>query len=142
MTPRGTPPLVLVDALNVLRSTWPNIPAGELVELCAAWSAAEGVRAVVVFDGRAPEVEANEGVRLVSTGAESADDWIVREAAALRRRGERFWLVTSDRELRSRAGPGAERTIGGGTIARTLLDLRRRPRSGGVPRPHPHPGRG
>jgi len=118
-------PIVLVDALNVLRSTWPNIPARELVELCGEWADLEHVRAVVVFDGSAPETEPDERVELVSTGRESADDWIARRAAELRGGGTRFRLVTSDRELRSRAGPGAERTTGGGTFARTLLDLRR-----------------
>lgn len=116
--------VVLVDALNVLRSTWPNIPARELVELCSEWAAGEGARAIVVFDGSAPEVDACERVDPVSSRDESADDWIAREAAVLRDRGARFWLVTSDRELRSRASPGAERVIGGGTFARTLLDLR------------------
>jgi len=43
---------VLVDARNVLRSRWPNIPERELVELCAAWAArAPGRRVVAVFDG-------------------------------------------------------------------------------------------
>jgi predicted RNA-binding protein with PIN domain len=115
---------VLVDALNVLRSTWPNIPARELVELCAEWADGAGVRTVVVFDGSAPEVGAGESVELVSTGAESADDWIAREAGALRERGASVWLVTSDRELRERAGADAERVTGGGSFARTLLDLR------------------
>ena len=117
-------PVVLVDALNVLRSTWPNIPARELAELCREWAVAEGAHAVVVFDGAAPDLDVGPAVELVSTGAESADDWIAGEAAALRQRGVPFWLVTSDRELRDRAGVGAERTIGGGTFARTLLDLR------------------
>ena len=116
--------VVLVDALNVLRSTWPNIPAPELVELCGKWAEREDVRAVVVFDGSAPDVDAGERVELVSTGGESADDWIAREAASLRKRGEPFRLVTSDRELRSRASQGAEQVVGGGTFARTLLDLR------------------
>ncbi len=116
----------LVDALNVLRSTWPNIPATELVELCAIWASAEGRRAVLVFDGSAPEADVSGApVELVSTGGESADDWIAREAAALEARDVPFWLVTSDRELRARAGRSAERTIGGGTFARTLLELRR-----------------
>jgi predicted RNA-binding protein with PIN domain len=119
-----TEPIVLVDALNALRSTWPNIPAREFVDLCSEWADREGVRAVVVFDGAAPDGEPGERVELVSTGAETADDWIARRAAELREQGTRFWLVTSDRELRSRAGPGAERTIGGGSFARTLLDLR------------------
>jgi predicted RNA-binding protein with PIN domain len=116
-------PVVLVDALNVLRSIWPNIPAERLVDLCRDWAAAEGVRAVIVFDGSAPAVDAGGPVELVSTGSESADDWIAREAARLRASGARFSLVTSDRELRARAGPDAERTIGGGTFARTLLAL-------------------
>jgi predicted RNA-binding protein with PIN domain len=117
-------PVVLVDARNVLRSTWPNIPELQLVELCRKWASAQGCRAVVVFDGAAPGCDGGERVELVSTGSESADDWIAREATRLRGSGGRFWLVTSDRELRARAGPGAERTIGGGTFARSLLDLR------------------
>ena len=114
-----------MDAPNVRRSTWPNIPAEELVDLLAQWAAVEGVRAVAVFDGQAPaDRVADPLVELVSTGRESADDWIAREAAALRERGATFWLVTSDRELRDRASPGAERTIGGGSFARKLLELR------------------
>ena len=116
--------VALVDALNVLRSTWPNIPAAQLVDLCAGWAAAEGFRAVVVFDGSAPDVDAGDRVELVSTGAESADDWITREAARLREADTTYRLVTSDRELRERAGTGAERITGGGTFARTLLDRR------------------
>jgi len=119
-----TEPIVLVDALNVLRSTWPNIPARELVELCSKWADREHVRAMVVFDGSAPDIEPGGRVELVSAGAESADDWIARRAVELRERAAQFWLVTSDRELRSRAGPGAQRTTGGGSFARTLLDLR------------------
>lgn len=120
---------MLVDALNVLRSTWPNIPASELVELCGRWAADEDHRAVLVFDGQAPAADVGEApVELVSTGGESADDWIAREAAALHTRGVPFWLVTSDRELRARAGEGAERIVGGGTFARTLLGPR--PRGG------------
>jgi rRNA-processing protein FCF1 len=103
---------VLIDARNVLRSQWPNIPAGALVELARAWATEEGVVALLVFDGRAP-VEATD---VVGTGGESADDWIAREAP----RYEPYWLVTSDRELRERAGGGAERVLGGGSFARTL----------------------
>lgn len=116
--------VVLVDALNVLRSTWPNIPARELVELCGSWAEREEVRVVIVFDGAPPDVVTDDAVEVVSTGAESADDWVAREAARLRHRAVSFWLVTSDRELRSRASPGSDRVIGGGTFARTLLDLR------------------
>ena len=70
------------------------------------------MRPLVVFDGRAP-VEADD---VVGTGGEIADDWIAREA----RSHAPYWLVTSDRELRERAGRDAERVIGGGSFAREL----------------------
>lgn len=100
---------VLVDGENVRRSQWPNIEPEELVRLAAAWAEREGHEAVVVFDGPAPE-------GAVGTGAESADDWIAREAP----RYAPYWLVTSDRELRQRAGGSAERVIGGGSFAGML----------------------
>ena len=106
--------LVLVDARNVLRSRWPNVPESELVDSVREWAAAEGHRAVVVFDGRAPEREATDGCDVVGTRAETADDWLARRARELAGGGEPYWLVTSDRELRARAGHAAERTIGGG----------------------------
>ena len=111
-------PLLLVDARNVLRSQWPNIPERELVDRVNEWATAHGVRPVIVFDGEAPP-------GAVGTGAESADDWLVREAGELHARGEPFWLVTSDRALRDAAGVHAERTIGGGAFAD---ELRPRPR--------------
>jgi hypothetical protein len=115
---------VLVDAQNVRRSTWPNTSAEELVELLGRWAEQEGVRVVAVFDGSAPATEVGDlPVELVSTGRESADDWIARESAALDANGTPFWLVTSDRELRDRASAGAKRTIGGGAFARVLLEL-------------------
>jgi len=104
---------VLIDARNVQRSLWPNIPDEELVELAQRWADDRGHRAVIVFDGSAPD-------GAIGTGAESADDWLTREAARLADSGEAFWLVTSDRELRDRAGGGAERVIGGGRFAREL----------------------
>lgn len=117
-------PLVLVDARNVLRSQWPNMPEDEVVERCSRWAAREGARAVVVFDGTAPgrlrgEHRFDERVTVVGTGRESADDWIARAGEELEAAGERFWLVTSDRGLRARV-PGAERTIGGGAFVREL----------------------
>jgi hypothetical protein len=72
------------------------------------------VDAVVVFDGRAPDVES--GLRVVGSAGESADDWIAREAERLASGAEPYWLVTSDRELRERAGGEAERVIGGGAF--------------------------
>ena len=112
--------IALVDARNVLRSKWPNIPGDELVELVRDWAAEEGARAYLVFDGRAPgeivgEHELPDGTVLVGTGGESADDWIARTAPELE---EPVWLVTSDRGLRMRVD--AERTIGGGSFVRAL----------------------
>ena len=103
---------VIVDGENVRRSQWPNLSAEALVELVRAWAAREGLRAVVVFDGAAP-FDADD---VVGTGDESADDWIAREAAAF----APYWLVTSDRELRDRAGRDAERVVGGGAFAREI----------------------
>jgi predicted RNA-binding protein with PIN domain len=111
---------VLVDGRNVLRSQWPNIPEDELVKLACHWAERNGVRAVVVFDGRAPAVSDGAHCTVVGTKDESADEWLIRRAAELRAAGERFWLVTSDRALREAAGDGAERTIGGGSFASEL----------------------
>lgn len=103
---------VIVDGENVRRSVWPNIGDRQLVELVREWAEREGVKPLVVFDGRAP-VEADD---VVGTGRETADDWIVREANSY----APLWLVTSDRELRARVGGGAERVLGGGSFAREI----------------------
>jgi len=108
--------LVLVDAPNVRRSLWPNLSPERLVELLARWADAEGVEAIAVFDGPAPDGVA--GIEVV--GTESADDWITRRAAEL---SEPYVLVTSDRQLRERAGGNAERIVGGGAFARELSGL-------------------
>jgi hypothetical protein len=118
-------PTVFVDAENVRRSAWPNVGRSDLVELCCAWARAHGMHAVVVFDGPAPELGPGEHVldehcTVVGTAGESADEWILRttpDAAP-------FWLVTSDRALRERAGEGADRTIGGGAFLKELRTLR------------------
>jgi hypothetical protein len=110
--------LVLVDAPNVRRSLWPNLSPERLVELLAQWAGREGVEAVAVFDGPAPAPV--PGIEVVGTGQESADDWIARRAGELR---EPYVLVTSDRELRERAGNGAARIVGGGAFARELASL-------------------
>jgi hypothetical protein len=94
--------VVFVDAENVRRSAWPNVSREELVRLAEEWAAREGVDARVVFEGD-----------------ETADDRIAREAAA----EDRYWLVTSDRGLRERAGGRAERVIGGGSFLRRLRGL-------------------
>ena len=107
--------IVLVDAPNVGRSLWPNLSPERLVELLASWATEQGADVIAVFDGPAPDPVA--GIEIVGTGSESADDWITRKAAEL---SEPFTLVTSDRELRARAGRNAERIIGGGAFAREL----------------------
>jgi hypothetical protein len=98
--PDRAAPVVFVDGENVRRSLWPNIPRDELERLVAAWAEREGVEGRVVWEGK-----------------ETADDRIAREAAEV---GRPYWLVTSDRELRERAGRDAERVIGGGSFARSL----------------------
>jgi hypothetical protein len=92
---------VVVDAENVRRSIWPNVSGERLVELVRRWAEERGYDHLVVFEGE----------------DESADDRIVREVAGL----DRYWLVTSDRELRHRAGDRAERVIGGGAFIRELM---------------------
>ena len=79
---------------------------------------------MIVFDGSAPEGSYDDGTLIVGAGGESDDDWIARHAAELAERGEPYWLVTSDRELRRRAGTAAERVLGGGTFAGHLADSR------------------
>lgn len=81
------------------------------MRLIGEWAAEEGVEPEIVFDGSAPEGG-------ISAGVESADDWIARRAGELERP---YWLVTSDRELRDRAGGEAERVIGGGAFAALLV---------------------
>jgi predicted RNA-binding protein with PIN domain len=110
--------IVLVDAPNVRRSLWPNLSPERLVELLAQWAETEGAEAIAVFDGPAPG--AVPGVEVVGAGRESADDWIARRAAEL---DEPYVLVTSDRELRERAGANAARIIGGGAFAKELAAL-------------------
>jgi hypothetical protein len=108
--------LVIVDAENVRRSTWPNVSPERLVELLDAWAAANEAEVVAVFDGAAPPSSGR--VETVGTGAESADDWIARRAGEL---SEPYGLVTSDRELRERAGGEAARIVGGGAFVQELL---------------------
>jgi len=113
--------VVLVDARNVLRSQWPNVPEDELVRRCRDWAERHGHELVLVFDGKAPggifgEKRLDGRTTLVGSGAESADDWLIREAPE--RPGA--WLVTSDRALREAAGPSSGRLIGGGAYLREL----------------------
>ena len=116
---------VLIDARNVLRSRWPNLSEDELVRRVRDWAEQQGHLVVLVFDGTAPGglvgIKQLDGrTTLVGSGGESADDWLARAAAELRAADQPFWLVTSDRELRTRAGEGAEKVVGGGSFADEL----------------------
>jgi hypothetical protein len=111
MSPDATRVTVLVDAENVRRSRWPNLSREELVEAVRAWGERTGRRVLIVFDGRAPE-QADD---LVGAGG-SADDWLAEHAQEY----APYWLVTSDRELRERAGVSAERIVGGGAFLKEL----------------------
>jgi len=91
---------VLVDAENVRRSLWPNMPRGELERRCADWASKTGHEAIVVWEG-----------------ADSADD---RIAAAVLELPPPLWVVTSDRELRARVAERVDRIVGGGSFARQL----------------------
>jgi len=104
--------LVLVDAENVRRSLWPNLSAAELVARTRAWATREGHDAVIVFDGPPPEVAGD------LVGVPHADDELAARAQGAH---GPVWLVTSDRSLHSRV-PSAERVLGGGTFARTLME--------------------
>ena len=107
--------LVIVDAENVRRSIWPNVSRERLVELLAGWAETSGDTPLVVYDGDAPP--ALPGVETAGSGGESADDWIARRVGQL---AEPYVLVTSDRELRDRAGANAARIVGGGAFVREL----------------------
>jgi predicted RNA-binding protein with PIN domain len=114
--------VVLIDAFNVARSRWPHLSQRALVESCRSWAHAHGHLALVVFDGIPEErlSEPDPACEIVGTTGESADDWITRRAGELARRDEPYWLVTSDRELRRRAGAASRREIGGGSFLEHL----------------------
>jgi len=98
-----------VDAENVRRSAWPNLSKEELVTRSRGWAESAGADLLVVFDGAPPE----DAPDLLGSGRRSADDVIAELDGP-------FWLATSDRALRERVGPKAEKVIGGGSFLREL----------------------
>jgi hypothetical protein len=124
------PPVVLLDARNVMRSRWPNFREDRFVALARLWAEREDVELIVVFDGRGPGGlvgldELDERTTLVGAGDEIADDWIAREAARLAGAGRRVRLVSSDRGLRDRVSSYVEQIVGGGAFATLLENLER-----------------
>jgi hypothetical protein len=105
-------PLVVIDAENVRRSTWPNLSKQELVDRARAWAHAEGVPILIVFDGPPPE----DVPDLIGSGGRTADDVIAELEVP-------FWLVSSDRGLRERVRDRATKIIGGGSFLRKELHL-------------------
>jgi hypothetical protein len=102
---------VLVDAENVRRSRWPNLSKQELVDRVRSWATERGVDHLIVFDGPPPVDDPD-----LVAGRPTADDWLAEHA----REFVPYWLVTSDRELRKRAGSEAEKIIGGGRFLEEL----------------------
>ena len=102
---------MIVDAENVRRSQWPNVPPEGLVRRAREWAAREGHELLIVFDGPPPQ-DAQDLV-----GSPNADDAIVELGAGLE---QTWWLVTSDRGLRGRVGDGPARVVGGGSFIRTI----------------------
>jgi len=102
------------------------VPEEELLDRCCEWAEERSLELIVVFDGTAPgrvvgERKREERCIVVGTGRrETADDWLIRAANLYAREGRSYWLVTSDSALRSAAGAGAEKTIGGGSFLREL----------------------
>jgi hypothetical protein len=103
-------PLVVIDAENVRRSTWPNLSKEELVTRARAWAKRNGARILIVFDGPPPE----DAPDLIGSGGRTADDVIAELTGP-------FWLVSSDRGLRARVRDRAEKLIGGGSFLRKEL---------------------
>ena len=104
-------PVALVDARNVLRSRWPNIREDAL---CAASSGGPRTRASTrdrASTARPRGRDARPPRRQRQADRRRLDHNRGRPAE---REGTPYWLITSDRELRERAGGAAARIIGGG----------------------------
>lgn len=95
-----------MDGENVRRSIWPNLSREDLLERAAVWGQTHGYAVSVVWEG-----------------ATSADDVIAERVRDL---APPIWVVTSDRQLRERVAPYAERLLGGGSFVRELDQYRGR----------------
>ena len=125
----GTVERYLVDGMNVIGSRpdgWWRDLDGAVVRLArclAAWQAAEGVEATVVFDGRpSPGLEPLDGGLEVTFAGKgrAADDEIVRRVGTDPDPGS-LKVVTSDRPLAERVrAAGAGEVVGAGRFRRWL----------------------
>jgi rRNA-processing protein FCF1 len=113
--------VLVVDAENVRRSIWPNVPLDELVELCARHAEREALDVVVALDGPPAQLAADQ-VPLLAEPGRSADDLIVAHVAGLA--PGTATVATSDRALRERLDAHLVSFVGGGAFVRELLRLR------------------
>lgn len=127
---------VLVDASNVaMCGPWREVHGDDrellqrrLVDAGASWAGALGAAMVLVFDGVGPIGGVGEraiggelAVRVVATGAQTADEWIEREARAVHRTGDTVWVVSSDGGVRRATAAAAQLQILSEDFARELL---------------------
>jgi hypothetical protein len=125
--------IVLVDAANVVGARpdgWWRDRAGATGRLLGRLAALPGrpvpgassvcSEVVAVVEGRARDVPAPDGIRVVRA-AGSGDDAVVAEAQRLAAAGDDVLVVTADRGLRARLPAGVAVT-GPGTLLGALPD--------------------
>jgi predicted RNA-binding protein with PIN domain len=110
--------LFLFDGNNVLHAGGFR-DREELVDRLAGYVALQGARGVVVFDGAGTDSHVGP---LEVCFAEHADD-LVERLAAERRASEPVTVVSSDRAIRTTAGPQTRR-VTAGTFIRELEEER------------------
>jgi predicted RNA-binding protein with PIN domain len=93
------PTLYLFDGFNLLHAGGFGSPE-ELRDLLASWVGAQGVRGVLVFDGRGADEQL--GALEVRWAADA--DALIERLAAERRATEQVAVVSSDATLRGTAG--------------------------------------
>lgn len=118
--------LYLFDGDNVLHAGGFR-DRGDLIDRLAGYVALQGARGVVVFDGVGEEATIGP---LEVRFAEHADD-LVERLAAEHRSSESVTVVSSDRAVRTTAGPQTRR-VSAGTFLRDLAE--ERPMIRGAPR--------
>ena len=112
---------VIVDATNIGRSaSWrnrhPQMDDNQrfemLVHSASSWATQRGVKLVLVFDGMgAVRPTRIPGCEVLSSGRQTADDVVERQASMALKLGHPYWIVSGDRAVRLAAGAGAERVL-------------------------------